>query len=129
MIHAGYGGIAGYQLPLWVNKEAGISRKYGIELETLVISGGSLNMQALLAGSIQMSQNSASAAIQSALRGAPAALVATLENRMPLQIIARPEIKTPHQLIAKKSAFCVSAAPTTPAFSGRCARGRSIRAR
>jgi ABC-type nitrate/sulfonate/bicarbonate transport system substrate-binding protein len=102
LIHAGYGGIAGYQLPLWVNKEAGISRKYGIELETLLISGGSLNMQALLAGSIQMSQNSASAAIQSALRGAPVALVATFENRMPLQIIARPEIKTPQQLIGKK---------------------------
>lgn len=102
LIHAGYGGIAGYQLPLWVNKEAGISRKYGIELETLLISGGSLNMQALLAGSIQMSQNSASAAIQSALRGAPVSLVATLENRMPLQIISRPEIKTPQQLIGKK---------------------------
>ena len=102
LIHAGYGGIAGYQLPLWVNKEAGISRKYGIELEPLLISGGALNMQALLAGSIQMSQNSASAAIQSALRGAPVALVATLENRMPLQIIARPEIKTPQQLVGKK---------------------------
>lgn len=102
LIQAGYGGIAGYQLPLWVNKEAGISRKYGIELEPLLISGGSLNMQALLAGSIQMSQNSASAAVQSALRGAPVALVATLENRMPLQIISRPEIKTPQQLIGKK---------------------------
>ena len=103
LIHAGYGGIASYQLPLWVTKkEAGISRKYGIELETLLISGGSLNMQALLAGSIQMSQNSASAAIQSALRGAPVAMVATLENRMPLQIIARPEIKTPQQLIGKR---------------------------
>ncbi len=100
--HAGYGGIAGYQLPLWVNKEAGISKKYGIELEPLLISGGALNMQALLAGSIQMSQNSASAAIQSALRGAPVALVATLENRMPLQIISRPEIKTPQQLVGKK---------------------------
>ena len=102
LIHAGYGGIAGYQLPLWVNKEAGISKKYGIELEPLLISGGALNMQALLAGSIQMSQNSASAAIQSALRGAPVALVATPENRMPLQIIARPEIKTPQQLVGKK---------------------------
>jgi ABC-type nitrate/sulfonate/bicarbonate transport system substrate-binding protein len=102
LVHAGYGGIAGYQLPLWVNKEAGISKKYGIELETLLISGGALNTQALLAGSIQMSQNSASAAIQAALRGAPVMLVAVLENRMPLQIIARPEIKTPQQLIGKK---------------------------
>jgi len=101
-VHAGYGGIAGYQLPIWVNKEIGISRKYGIELEPLLISGGALNMQALLAGSIQMSQNSAASAIQAALRGAPVVLVAALENRMPLQIIARPEIKTPQQLIGKK---------------------------
>ena len=102
LVHAGYGGIAGYQLPIWVNKEVGISRKYGIELEPLLIAGGALNMQALLAGSIEMSQNSASSAIQAALRGAPVVLVAALENRMPLQIVARPEIKTPQQLIGKK---------------------------
>jgi NitT/TauT family transport system substrate-binding protein len=101
-VQVGYGGIAGYQLPIWVNKEAGISKKYGIELEPLLISGGALGMQALLAGSIQMSQNSASAAIQAELRGAPVVLIAALENRMPLQIVARPEIKTPQQLIGKK---------------------------
>jgi len=101
-VHAGYGGIAGYQLPIWINKETDISRKYGIDLEPLLISGGALNMQALLAGSVQMSQNSASSAIQAALRGAPVVLAAALENRMPLQIIARPEIKTPQQLIGKK---------------------------
>jgi hypothetical protein len=61
LVHVGYGGIAGYQLPLWVSKEAGISKKYGVELEPLLIGGGALNMQALLAGSIQLSQNSASA--------------------------------------------------------------------
>jgi NitT/TauT family transport system substrate-binding protein len=101
-VHAGYGGIAGYQLPIWINKETGIGRKYGLELEPLLISGGALNMQALLAGSVQMSQNSAASAIQAALRGAPVVLAAALENRMPLQIIARPEIKTPQQLIGKK---------------------------
>jgi ABC-type nitrate/sulfonate/bicarbonate transport system substrate-binding protein len=102
VVHAGYGGIAGYQLPLWVNKEVGISRKYGIEIEPLLIGGGALNMQALLAGSIQLSQNSASSAIQAALRGAPIMLIAMMESRMPFQIVARPEIKTPEQLIGKK---------------------------
>ena len=102
LVHVGYGGIAGYQLPLWVNKDNGISKKYGIEIEPLLISGGALNMQALLAGSIEMSQNSASSALQAALRGAPVVLIAALENRMPFQIIARPEIKTPQQLIGKK---------------------------
>jgi NitT/TauT family transport system substrate-binding protein len=101
-VYVGYGGIAGYQMPLWVNKEAEISRKYGIDLEPLLISGGALGMQALVAGSIQMSQNSASAAIQAALRGVPLALIATIENRMAAQIVSRPEIKTPQQLIGKK---------------------------
>ncbi|HWH77781.1 MAG TPA: ABC transporter substrate-binding protein, partial [Candidatus Binatus sp.] len=101
-VYAGYGGIAGYQLPLWVNKEAEISKKYGIDLEPLLISGGALGMQALLANSIQISQNSASAAVSAAVRGAPVVLIATLENRMSAQVVSRPEIKTPQQLIGKK---------------------------
>ncbi len=102
MIRVGYGGIAGYQLPIWVNKEAEVSKKYGVDLEILLIGAGSLNMQALLGGSTQMSQNSASSAIQAALRGAPVVIVATSENKMPFQIIARPEIKDPQQLRGKK---------------------------
>ena len=101
-IYAGYGGIAGYQMPLWVDKEAEIGKKYGLDIEPLLISGGALGMQALLANSIQLSQNSASAAIGAALRGAPIVLVATSENRMSAQIVARAEIKTPPQLIGKK---------------------------
>ena len=102
LLHASYGGVAGYQLPLWVIKEAEISKKYGFDIEPLLISGGALGMQALLAGSTQMSQNSASAAISAALRGAPITMIAMLENRMPLQVVSRPEIKTPQQLIGKK---------------------------
>jgi ABC-type nitrate/sulfonate/bicarbonate transport system substrate-binding protein len=101
-IYVGYGGVAGYQLPVWVNKEAEIGKKYGLDIEPLLISGGALGMQALLANSIQMSHNSASAAIGAALRGAPITLVATSENRMAAEIVARPEIKTPQQLIGKK---------------------------
>jgi ABC-type nitrate/sulfonate/bicarbonate transport system substrate-binding protein len=102
LVRIGYGGIAGYQLPLWVVREAGISRKYGIEVEPLLIAGGALNMQALVAGSIQMSQNSASSAIQGAVRGAPIVVIATLENKMPFQIVARAEIKDPQQLKGKR---------------------------
>lgn len=32
-----YGGTAGYQLPLWVNKELGFSKKYGVDLEIVLI--------------------------------------------------------------------------------------------
>lgn len=102
LVRAGYGGTAGYQLPLWVNREAGFAKKYGIDLENLLIGAGSLNMQALVGGSIQFSHNSASAAIQAALRGVPVVLIATSENKIPFQMIARPEIRDPQQLRGKK---------------------------
>jgi len=96
-----YGGTAGYQLPLWVNKELGFSKKYGVDLEIILIQAGSPNIQALLGGSLQLTQTAASSAVIGAARGAPVVIVATLENKLPLQIIARPEIKEPHQLRGK----------------------------
>ena len=96
-----YGGTAGYQLPLWVNKELGFSKKYGVDLEIVLIQAGSPNIQALLGGSIQLTQTAASSAVIGAVRGAPVVVVATLENKLPLQLISRPEIKEPQQLRGK----------------------------
>ena len=96
-----YGGTAGYQLPLWVNKELGFSKKYGVDLEIVLIQAGSPNIQALLGGSIQSTQTAASSAVIGAVRGAPVVVVATLENKLPLQLISRPEIKEPQQLRGK----------------------------
>src|SRR5919106_6575494 len=96
-----YGGTAGYQLPLWVNKELGFSKKYGVDLEIVLIQAGSPNIQALLGGSLQLTQTAASSAIIDAARGAPVVIVATLENKLPLQLISRPEIREPQQLRGK----------------------------
>src|SRR5919108_1932068 len=96
-----YGGTAGYQLPLWVNKEFGLSKKYGVDLEIILIQAGSPNIQALLGGSIQLTQTAASSAVIGAVRGAPVVIVATLENKLPMQLISRPEIKEPQQLRGK----------------------------
>lgn len=96
-----YGGTAGYQLPLWVNQELGFSKKYGVDLEIILIQAGSPNIQALLGGSLQLTQTAASSALLGAVRGAPVVIVATLENKLPLLLISRPEIKDPHQLRGK----------------------------
>lgn len=101
-VRMSYGGTAGYQLPLWVNKELGFYKKYGIDLEIIMIAAGSPNIQALLGGSLQATQTAGSSAMLATMRGAPVVIVATLENRLPLQLIARPEIKEPQQLRGKK---------------------------
>jgi len=96
-----YGGTAGYQLPLWVNKELGFSKKYGLDLEIILIQAGSPNIQALLGGSLQLTQTAASSAVIGASQGAPVVIVATLENKLPMLLISRPEIKGPQQLRGK----------------------------
>jgi ABC-type nitrate/sulfonate/bicarbonate transport system substrate-binding protein len=96
-----YGGTAGYQLPLWVNKELGFSKKYGTDLEIILIQAGSPNIQALLGGSLQLTQTAASSSVIGAVRGAPVVIVATLENKLPMLLVSRPEIKEPQQLRGK----------------------------
>ncbi len=96
-----YGGTAGYQLPLWVNRELGFSKKYGVDLETILIQAGSPNIQALLGGSLQLTQTAASSAVIGANQGAPIVIVATIENKLPMLLISRPEIKEPQQLRGK----------------------------
>ena len=96
-----YGGTAGYQLPLWVNRELGFSKKHGVDLEIIMIQAGTPNIQAILGNSLQLTQTAASSALLAAIQGAPLSIVATLENRLPLQIISRPEIKDPQQLRGK----------------------------
>ena len=96
-----YGGTAGYQLPLWINKEFGFSKKYGVDLEIILIQAGSPNIQALVGGSLQLTQTAASSAVIGASQGAPVVIVATLENKLPMLLIARPEIKDPQQLRGK----------------------------
>lgn len=96
-----YGGTAGYQLPLWVNSELGLSKKYGVDLEIILIQAGSPNIQALLGGSLQLTQTAASSAIIGATKGAPVVIVATLENKLPMLLVSRPEIKEPQQLRGK----------------------------
>lgn len=101
-LRVSYGGIAGYQVPLWVNHDAGIYKKYGFDLRILMIRGGSANIQALLGGSINMTQSSAISGVQAALRGAPVVIVETSDNKIPFQMLSRPEIKNPEQLKGKK---------------------------
>src|SRR5216117_172986 len=96
-----YGGTAGYQPPLWVNKELGFSKKYGVDLEIILIQAGSPNIQALVGGSLQLTQTAASSAVIGATQGAPVVIVATLENKLPMLLISRPEIKEPQQLRGK----------------------------
>jgi len=88
-IAASYPGIAGYNIPFWVALDAGEFRKAGLDVDPVLISGGSKSMQALLAGGLDFAHVSGGVSVQANLSGAEVTIIGTASNSMSAGIIAR----------------------------------------
>ena len=99
---ADYGGTSGFQSPIWAAKEGGFFAKYGLDIDLVMIPGGTQSMQALISGGTRFSQSSAAAPMHSRLGGSDVIIIAASINKYPFSVVARPEIKTPADLVGKK---------------------------
>ena len=78
--------------PFWIAHDLKLFEKYGIESE-IVYVGGSRPIQAMLGGSIDVSQVGGAAAVAAAAQGAEIAILGTVFNRLTFAIHAIPQIK------------------------------------
>jgi NitT/TauT family transport system substrate-binding protein len=101
-IASSYPGIAGYNIPFWVGLDTGAFKKVGLDVDPVLISGGSRSMQALLSGGLDFAHVSGGVSVQAALGGAEVTIVATVCNTMSAGVIAAKEIKSFQQLKGKK---------------------------
>src|SRR5215831_4791105 len=101
-IAASYPGIAGYNIPFWVALDAGEFKKAGLEVDPVLISGGSKSMQALLAGGLDFAHTSGGVSVQAALSGADVTILATAANSMSAGVIAAKDVKSFQDLRGKK---------------------------
>ena len=99
---ASYPGIAGYNIPFWVALDAGEFKKAGLEVDPVMISGGSKSMQALLSGGLDFAHVSGGVSVQANLSGADVTILATAANSMSAGVIAAKDIKTFQDLRGKK---------------------------
>ncbi len=97
-----YDGYAGFQGPLWAAGDLDLFRKYGLKAEMVLITGSTRGMAALISGSSDFAQGSASASIPIRLRGGDLVIVAAALNRFPFSFVAQKEIRKPADLIGKK---------------------------
>ncbi|MGN6733260.1 MAG: ABC transporter substrate-binding protein, partial [Candidatus Binatia bacterium] len=97
-----YPGIAGYNIPFWVALDAGEFKKAGLEVDPVMISGGSKSMQALLSGGLDFAHVSGGVSVQANLSGADVTILATAANSMSAGVIAAKDIKTFQDLRGKK---------------------------
>lgn len=101
-VAASYPGIAGYNIPFWVALDAGEFKKVGLEVDPVMISGGSKSMQALLSGGLDFAHVSGGVSVQANMSGADVTILATAANSMSAGVIAAKDIKTFQDLRGKK---------------------------
>jgi len=101
-VAASYPGIAGYNIPFWIGLDAGEFKKAGLEIDPVMISGGSKSMQALLSGGLDFAHVSGGVSVQANLSGADVTIIATAANSMSAGVIAAKEIKSYQQLKGKR---------------------------
>ena len=82
-------------------KDAGILKKHNIDLEVILITGGPVAMQALLAKSLDIVTTSATVFLHGFVEGADVRIVGGVNNRFPYTFFTRPNITSPAQLKGK----------------------------
>ena len=78
--------------PFWIAHELKLFEKYGLETELVYISG-SRPIQAMLGGSVDVSQVGGAAAVAAIAQGAEIAILGTVFTRLTFAIHASPQIK------------------------------------
>ena len=101
-IRVGQGSISLQSGLMHIGKDRGLFAKYGLTTETIYIPGGSINVQVLVSGNLDLSQLSGAPGVAANLEGADIVYFAGLLDKLNYQLITRPEIKSVEQLKGKK---------------------------
>src|SRR6059036_1102672 len=99
-IRIGYPSLSFRQSNVWVAKEEGLFKKYGLEVEPVFLRGGQIATQALAGGDPPIVN--IGTVVQANLTGFSLVLVAAVETAYDQIVFARPEIKTLEQLKGKR---------------------------
>ncbi len=95
-------GVGGAQIPLWTGKDLGTFRKYQLDVESVLISGGARGMQALLGGSVHSANMAAMVPIRTSLAGGDVVILGGFLNKNLLKFVAQKTITKPGDLRGKK---------------------------
>jgi ABC-type nitrate/sulfonate/bicarbonate transport system substrate-binding protein len=91
-IRLAFSALAYANPPFWIAHDLKLFEKYALESE-IVYVGGARPIQAMLGGSIDVSQVGGAAAVSAAAQGAEVAILGTVFNRLTFAVHVTPQIK------------------------------------
>jgi len=96
-----YSSISPIFAGLWIAKEKNLFPKYGINADLLYIASGSVAVQAMLSGELDVVVGAGNAVVSAILHGAPLMSVGSVSNVAAMVLWVQPEIVKPEQLSGK----------------------------
>jgi len=91
--------------PLWFTRDVGIYEKYGIDAKLVFIQGGSVLLQAMVAGQAQAAQNGVAETATAILRGGDVRILGVTAKIFPYSLIVAKNIKSAKDLIGGRVAI------------------------
>jgi NitT/TauT family transport system substrate-binding protein len=98
----GYSSLSSNQTPIWVGKDEGFFKKFGLDVDLILIEGGTRGAQALISGDVPFMAMSGQPVISARARGADLVLIGGVVNRMNYILATTPNIKRPEDLKGKR---------------------------
>ena len=99
-----HGAINSNVTPVWLAKEQGLFRKYGLDVDLVFIIAGRA-AQAMLAGQVAVGLIGATHVTNAVTAGGDLTMILGLQNRLDYLFISRPTIKSGEELKGKKVAI------------------------
>ena len=93
-----YPGLTGESAPLWIAKESGLFKEYGIDARLVYMEGGRLSIQSLLSNSTQFMTGDAVSALSAIAGGADIVLLASAKNVLPYVFAVSKDVRRPQEL-------------------------------
>ena len=98
----GYSSLSSNQTPIWVAKEEGFYKRFGVDADLILIEGSTRGAQALISNDLPMISMADQTIISARARGSDLIAVASMVNKMNYIFVGSPSIKSPEDLKGKR---------------------------
>ncbi len=91
-------------IPLWFARDVGLYEKYGLDAQLVYIQGGSILLQAMLAGQAHAAQNGIAETMVAVLRGGDVKILGVTANIFPYSLIVSKNVTSAKELVGGRIA-------------------------
>ena len=101
-IRIAYSFVNPHALLAWIAEKRGLYAKYGLSSVLVYVPGGSVSIQALVSGDIDLAQLTGPPGVIANLKGADVVYIAMTDDKMGYQLVTRQDVKKPGDLKGKR---------------------------